>query len=73
MATKTITITESAYERSKAFKRDDESFNDVIERLIRNNHVWRGRGAWTDTGFAEAVEAERETFDADVQERDRQL
>ncbi|MBI1935857.1 antitoxin VapB family protein [Candidatus Woesearchaeota archaeon] len=34
MATKTISITEEAYERLKAKKENNESFTDVINRVI---------------------------------------
>ncbi len=33
MATKTLTITEDAYERLDALKEDNESFSEVIRRL----------------------------------------
>ena len=33
MSTKTITITEDAYERLQSFKRDDESFSELVVRL----------------------------------------
>lgn len=70
MATKSITITEAAYERLKAHKRDDESFSDVVNRLTRGDEdVTKGLGAWTDTGIAEAVEGTREQFDRDLRER----
>ncbi|PSP44669.1 hypothetical protein BRC69_07835, partial [Halobacteriales archaeon QH_6_66_25] len=33
MSSKNITITEDAYERLKALKREDESFSDLVVRL----------------------------------------
>ncbi len=70
MATKSITITEDAYERLKAHKRDDESFSDVVTRLTRGDrNVTKGLGAWTGTGLADAVEGTREQFDRDLRER----
>ena len=35
MATKTINLTEGAYARLHALKRDGESFSDVVDRLTR--------------------------------------
>ena len=71
MGTKTLTITEEAYERLKDMKRSDESFTDLVLRLTKGEEdVWKGCGEWTDTGFAEAVEEERERFDTDMEERD---
>jgi predicted CopG family antitoxin len=34
MGTKTIGLRDDAYERLKARKRDDESFTDLVERLL---------------------------------------
>ncbi|HID19477.1 MAG TPA: hypothetical protein EYP28_00840 [Methanophagales archaeon] len=34
MGTKTISIREDVYENLKSMKREDESFGDVIEKLI---------------------------------------
>jgi predicted CopG family antitoxin len=36
MATKNITITEDAYERLRALKREDESFSDLVVRLTES-------------------------------------
>ncbi len=42
MGTKTIGLREDVYERLKARKRDDESFTDLIDRLIDETSVdWR--------------------------------
>ena len=35
MATKTISLSEDAYERLRAMKREGESFSDVVRRLTR--------------------------------------
>lgn len=35
LGTKNISLKESAYEKLKALKREDESFSDVIERLAK--------------------------------------
>lgn len=39
MATKTISITEEAYERLAAKKREKESFSDVINRMTNKIHL----------------------------------
>lgn len=71
MGTKTLTITEEAYERLDDMKQEDESFTDLVLRLTKaEEDVWKGCGEWTGTGFAEAVEKEREKFDEDIEERD---
>ena len=74
MATKTLTVTETAYDRLRSLKREDESFSDLVVRLTRGNRdVWKGCGKWTGNGFAEAVEEERESFDSAMQEREDAL
>jgi predicted CopG family antitoxin len=52
MGTKTLTITEDAYERLKAHKRSDESFSDVVTRLAGGRDPTKARGLWdgTDAG-----------------------
>lgn len=57
MATKTLTITEEAYERLKAHKRQDESFTDTVLRLTdADRDVMRGFGMLADDkGFADAA------------------
>lgn len=71
MATKTITVTEDAYERLRAHKRDDESFTETILRLTGDDRdVLSGFGAMADVdGFREAVEGTREELDDDLRER----
>lgn len=74
MASKNITITEDAYERLKRFKREDESFSDVIRRLTNAEANPMGFvGKWTGMGVAEAFEAAREEFEEDAEERYNEL
>jgi len=71
MATKSITITEEAYERLKTHKRDDESFTETVLRLTGDDRdVMAGFGAMSDvTGFREAVAATQDDLDADLRTR----
>ncbi|KDS91321.1 hypothetical protein FK85_03705 [Halorubrum saccharovorum] len=74
MPTKTIGVREEVYERLRARKRDDESFTDLIDRLIDESE-----GDWRD-GFGslsteeadslrEAAAASRERFDESAGDR----
>ncbi len=46
MATKTITITEDAYELLARLKRENESFSDVIKRNFNKGSILEFAGAW---------------------------
>lgn len=60
MGTKTIGLREDVYERLKARKRDDESFTDLIDRLIDESSVdWRE--TFGSLSSEEAAELERVT------------
>lgn len=64
MGTKTITVTEEAYDRLRAMKRSDESFTDVLLRVTGGEtDVMKGFGAWKDSGLREAVDDAHEEFD----------
>ena len=71
MATKTITITEEAYERLREHKRDDESFTETVLRLTGDDRDrMKGFGAMSDAeGFREAVAATRDDLDDDLRAR----
>jgi predicted CopG family antitoxin len=71
MGTKSLTITEEAYERLKEHKQDDESFTETILRLTGDDRdLMAGFGAMKDVdGFREAVEGTREELDDDLRER----
>ncbi|MFT4923568.1 MAG: putative CopG family antitoxin, partial [Haloarculaceae archaeon] len=64
-ATKTITITEEAYDRLEALKRDEESFSDLINRLTEDADRMAFAGSCP--GLGEHVEAAREEVDDDLE------
>lgn len=69
MATKTITITEEAYDRLAAFKGDGESFSEALVRLTDNGDPLAMVGAWEGTDYAAAVERGLEEFDESMEDR----
>ncbi|WP_424016785.1 antitoxin VapB family protein [Halorientalis pallida] len=71
MGTKSLTITEEAYERLKEHKRAGESFTDTILRLSgEDRDPLKGFGAMSDVdGFREAAEGAREELDDDLRTR----
>jgi predicted CopG family antitoxin len=74
MATKTITVTEEAYERLREMKREDESFTDVLLRMTGGDEdVMKGFGAWKDTGLRDEVETAREELNEDFEGRQDEL
>jgi len=72
MGTKSLTITDEAYEQLKKHKQEGESFTETIIRLTGSDRdVMKGFGAMRDVeGFREAVEETRDELDADLRERD---
>lgn len=70
MGTKSLTITEEAYERLKAQKREGESFTDTIIRITERGDPNESFGMMAGVdGFREAVEGARDQFDEDVRAR----
>jgi predicted CopG family antitoxin len=59
MGTKTIGITEGVYEQLKARKREDESFTDLVDRLLEETAAdWQeGFGALSEAEATELEEA----------------
>jgi len=74
MPTKTIGVREEVYDRLRARKRDDESFTDLIDRLIdESGGDWRdGFGSLSTEeteSLREAAEASRERFNESAGDR----
>ncbi|ELZ44298.1 hypothetical protein C464_15735 [Halorubrum coriense DSM 10284] len=74
MPTKTIGVREEVYERLRARKRDDESFTDLIDRLIDESEGgWReGFGSLSPEAadsLREGAAASRERFDESAGDR----
>ncbi|MFB6299926.1 MAG: antitoxin VapB family protein [Halobacteriales archaeon] len=65
MGTKTIGLREEVYERLKARKRSDESFTDVIDRLLSETAPeWRdGFGTLSESEAAELTDLIAESRD----------
>lgn len=62
MGTKTIGIREEVYERLKARKRPDESFTDLIDRLVdETNGDWRDGFGSLSPGEADELRTSVET------------
>lgn len=68
MSTKTISITEEAYERLKAKKEHNESFSDVIVKITKKGRLTDLAGILTDK---EADELEKNIRKSRDMSRDR--
>ncbi|PSP78138.1 hypothetical protein BRC81_08845 [Halobacteriales archaeon QS_1_68_20] len=68
MGTKTIRVSETAYERLAARKREGESFSDVIERLTDDQpDIYAGFGAWEGTDKGDNAREAADELNADVE------
>ncbi|RRJ30992.1 antitoxin VapB family protein [Halocatena pleomorpha] len=73
-ATKTIAVSETAYERLKRRKREGESFGDVVERLAGERSLLEFAGTGTpDDGFADAVDDASTSLDRSTEETAQEL
>ncbi|PSP93731.1 hypothetical protein BRC91_09075 [Halobacteriales archaeon QS_4_62_28] len=77
MGTKTIGLRDDAYERLKARKREDESFTDLVNRLLDGEQAdWREGFGTLDAKAAEeleqAVETSRKQTSAGLAERQQE-
>ncbi len=73
MGTKSLTITEEAYDRLAAMKHEDESFTDAILRLTgRERDRLQGFGLLADDAtFRAEFERVRENLDEDLRAREQ--
>jgi len=76
MATKSVTVKESAYEILKSRKKKDESFSDVIERIARRRPITDLTEVISDEdgeGIAEEVEKARDELDRELETGSNQV
>ncbi|MFB6123691.1 MAG: antitoxin VapB family protein [Haloferacaceae archaeon] len=71
MPSKTITVTEDAYDRLKALKREGESFSELVVRLTESADPMAFAGSCP--GLAEHVETAREDLDEELEETHDEL
>jgi predicted CopG family antitoxin len=71
MGTKSLTITDEAYDRLKEHKRKGESFTETILRLTGSERdLMKGFGTMQEVdGFRETVEETSDDLDRDLRER----
>lgn len=63
---KRIPISEDTYAALKALKDEEETFDELLSRFIREREVRAGAGLWADTDAAEHARARRSELKADV-------
>jgi len=77
MASKNISVRQEIYEKLERLKQQDESFSDVIERLLNEgskgstSRLMKYFGVWSDfpKGFAQKVEEFRKSMNENIDER----
>jgi predicted CopG family antitoxin len=63
MATKTVSLRESAYRKLKNLKREGESFSDVVERISSAQSLEQFEGSYPEIGeVKEELQEQREDF-----------
>lgn len=70
MSSKNISVREDTYEKLRARKRGDESFTEVLERLMAEEKDFEaGFGAWADSDAGAAARATRKEMNETFEER----
>jgi len=76
MGTKTISLTEEAYDKLRAAKKEGESFSDVVERIapgVRLEEYWGALDDETAADLREVVETTRREWTTDDGEREDRI
>lgn len=60
MSTKTVSLSEDAYERLKSLKEDKESFSDVVRKITETSNVSKFHGVLSEDTADEIEESIRE-------------
>jgi predicted CopG family antitoxin len=68
MATKTVSLKESAYNKLKNLKGEGESFSDLINRITSERSLTEISGIWDDEELEELVNENRERTDEEIRE-----
>lgn len=75
-ASKTIALSESAYRKLKARKREDESFSDVVDRMAGERSLLELAGTVSQEDseeFRAAINEARESMDRSAEETHREM
>lgn len=59
MSTKTISLSEDAYNKLKALKKDNESFSDVVRKVTKTSNISKFHGVLSDDTADEIEESIR--------------
>lgn len=65
MTEKTIRVSEGTWRKLRDRKRGNESFDDVISRVLENDPL-TGFGTWSDTEIDEVVREVKRELDEDL-------
>lgn len=68
MATKTVSLKESAYNKLKNLKGDGESFSDLINRITSEKSLTEISGIWEDEELEDLIDENRERTDEEIRE-----
>lgn len=69
MATKTVSLNESAYEKLKGMKESDESFSDLVERIALERSLTEIAGIWDDDELEERVQETRKKTEEELDKK----
>lgn len=66
MSTKTISLSEDAYENLKSMKSGKESFSDVVRKLTNERSLLEIAGIWKDKELGKTIEKTREKSEKEI-------